>query len=67
VIRPAQDLRSRVWRRMGELAVEEGRKDGEGRRKEDRERRWQRPGEGMEEEGVVSRDEGWDSWEEKDA
>jgi hypothetical protein len=64
VIRPAHERRSRVW----QWAVEgvEGRKEGEGRRKEDSDLRCPiRDGEVTD--GVVSRDEGCDSCDEKDA
>ena len=67
MIRPAQDLRSRLWHRTVAEEDEVGRKEGDGRRKEERERRWDKRGDDMDEEGVVSRDDGCDIWEEKDA
>lgn len=67
MISPAHDLRSRECRCTLEEEDEEGRKDGEGRRKDDNDLRWDNCGDGIDEDGVVSRDEGCDIWDEKDA
>jgi len=64
VIRPAHERRSQVCRWTVDGV--EGRNEGEGRRNEERDFRCPiRDGEGMD--GVVSRDDGWDICDEKDA
>ena len=61
VIRPVHDLRSRKCR-WGE--VFDGRKEGEGNSREERDRRWDSGGEGIA--GAVSLDDSCDICEEKE-